>query len=62
MAECLPGPLAGGGLLTRERLWTLSRDAEYSVDRFRSATGFVPAVGLDEALSRIAVWYARTGR
>ena len=62
LAECVGASRAGGSVLTRERLWALSRNVHYSVDRFRSATGFVPDISLGEALSRIAVWYALTGR
>jgi len=62
VSEATGASRARGVLLTRDRLWTLSHDAQYSTALFRATTGFVPDVSLEEALSRIAVWYSRTVR
>lgn len=46
-------------LLDQARINTLTKSISYSIAALRSATGYIPPVGLEEATQRIASWYAR---
>ena len=44
------------------RIETLTLSVSYSIDAFRTATGYEPPVSMPEATGRIGAWYRREGR